>query len=1120
MPDGYQRCLGKTQAERQTFHSAAACRGRTSPRSVNVREIFLSPAALHPTQRWAILPLPGAWGLFLPPPGRDLCPLSKSPWAFSVILRVVPPVGPACATGDHKERIVPYLRIALSCLITAAMLSNSGPVSAEPKVSFNRDIRPILADRCFQCHGPDEKARQAELRLDLRDAAIQSAIVPGNAQKSPLIQRVASSDPDQRMPPADSHRQPLDAGQIDALRAWIDAGATYDRHWAFIPPVRPPLPTVNNESWAGTPIDRIVLAKLENEGLAPAAEADRRTLIRRLSLDLTGLPPTPDEVEAFVRDDSPQAYEKVVDRLLQSQRYGEHMARYWLDAARYADTNGYQYDLEREQWVWRDWVIHAFNSNMPFDQFTIEQMAGDLLPDATDQQKLATAFHRNHPITIEGGVIDEEYRSEYVADRVVTTSTVWMGMTLLCARCHDHKFDPISQKEFYQFFAFFNQVPEKGNSGFDPKLQVASPLASMELDSLQRQIVAAERELERLAGDAGSLPADWQQALSDALQRQWSIATPAEMVSEGGAEMQLEDDGIIWATGTNPPADTYEFTFTLDGPVRAIRLEALTHPSHVNGSTGRGSNGNFVLSEFQVELAAPTQPDTFESVRIVSAEADYSQPNYPIHLAIDGRIDATGWAVDGNTRFENRLAVFTLAGPAGEKGSRLRVRLLNKYGGMHQMGRLRLAFSSGDAPPFPLELAAVLGIPAEQRTPADQQRLRRLAVQRFGTREARAAVTALAELHERHSELKKNIPATMVMQEMAAPRATHVLYRGEYDKPREQVSPGTPASLPPLADDQPRNRLGLARWLVSPEHPLTARVTVNRLWQRLFGAGIVKTSEDFWVQGEWPSHPELLDWLAVEFIESGWDVKALLKSIVMSSTYRQSSRVTPALMDRDPENRLLARGPRLRLDAEVIRDSALLAGGLLDKQLGGPSVFPYHPEGLWQEINNRPGYSREYLQDRGDKLYRRSMYTFWKRTVPPPSMAAFDAPEREFCVVRRSRTNTPLQAFVLLHDPQFVEAARQLGQRMITEGGDTADQRAAFGFHVCMSRPPSDAERQVLIDALEQRLLQYRADPGAAEKLLAVGDSPRNASLDAAEYAACTTLARMIMNLSEFVTKE
>ncbi len=987
------------------------------------------------------------------------------------------------------------LRLRAVCRFVGVLFF-AGVGARADDVEFNRDIRPILAKNCLLCHGPDASQRKADLRLDVAEIARKSAIRPGKPDQSELIDRITSDDPDLKMPPADSGKE-LTGDEIALLKQWIREGARYEAHWSFISPQRPLLPRVKTVVRGMTTIDRFLLRKLEEQGLTFAKEASREALIRRASLDLTGLPPSPKEVDAFLRDRSSRAWERAIDRLLASDRYGEHMARFWMDAARYADTNGYQYDLEREQWVWRDWVIHAFNTNMPFDQFTVEQLAGDLLPGATDQQKLATGFHRNHPITIEGGVIDEEYRTEYVIDRVVTTSTVWMGLTMLCGRCHDHKYDPVTQREFYQFFAFFNQVPEKGNGGFTPKLQVASPLQGDEVKRVSDQLAAAEAQFQKLTSGISRQTDDWEKQVTDEVTNQWTIVVPADRRSSGGATLTVQPDQSILA------------------------IEALTDKSFLGGRTGRGSNGNFVLSEFQLAASAKGSPETFEAVKIATAQADYSQRNYGIGLAIDGKIDRTGWAVDGNTKFENRVAVFTPSEPIRQAvTSRIRIQMHHRYGGNHHIGRFRLSLAAKPVISVPPDVTAIAQTAAAKRTAQQKTRLLEYLISRFGSEKLRSSLRKVVVLRRQRRELDKT-PATMVMADMAQPRKTHILFRGEYDKPREEVSAGTPAALLPMPRGAPKNRLGLARWLTMKQHPLTARVAVNRLWAQIFGTGIVETVQDFGTQGAWPSHPELLDWLAVAFVESGWDMKALLKQILMSKAYRQESRIDPKsrLLSIDPDNRWLGRGPRLRLDAEVIRDSALAASGLLTERLGGPSVFPYHPKGLWQEINNRPGYSRFYTQSKGADLYRRSLYTFWKRTVPPPSMSAFDAPEREFCVVDRSRTNTPLQAIVMLHDPQFVEAARYLGRRILMEAGPSDDERIIYGFRLCTARRPTSAERAILQRILNQRRKQYRADPKAAEKLLTVGDSRVNDNTPLEERAAWTTVGRVLLNLSEFLTK-
>ncbi len=984
-------------------------------------------------------------------------------------------------------------------------------------VDFNRDVRPILSDRCFLCHGPNrsgDQANQSDLRLDDRDSAIDYGIFDfAEVDQSELIARISSDDPEWQMPPPDSRKKHLSTAEIDKLRNWIAQGAKYEQHWAYIPPVCPPIPETKSDDRIYNEIDAFVRRQLEDHALKPAPLADRPTLIRRVTYDLTGLPPTVAETDAFVNDRDPldTAYEKVVDRLLVSQHFGEQMAKHWLDAARYADTSGYQYDLERKQWVWRDWVIHAFNSNMPFDQFTIEQIAGDLLPDATDQTRLATGFNRNHPITIEGGVVDEEYRTEYVIDRVVTTSTVWLGQTFLCARCHDHKYDPVSQQDFYQFYSFFNNVPERGLNGFDPKLTIASPLNS-NIETLEREIAESNHRIDSL-----NLPfATWETRRKTETPV-WILRDPLSIKSSGGATPKQLDDHSVLMSGKNPAFDDYEIQFEFDQQVRSIKLEAMVDPSLTHGSASRGSNGNFVLSEFVVE-AKPDSATDFVPVRIGGAQADYEQKNYTVDLAYDGKVDTTGWAVDGNTKPENRTAVFQLVSPI-PAGSTVRITMQHRYGASHQIGRFRLSFSEQLSSNSGIE--QLLAVARDKRTPEQNALLNSHLAEQYGDEEVKAQIQQLQSLRNQW-EQAVDFPATMVMSEMPEPRQAYVLLRGEYDKPIKDrpVEPDVPRSIGRLPASAPKNRLGLAQWLVSPENPLTARVTVNRFWQQMFGVGLVKTSEDFGSQGEFPSHRELLDWLAVEFGSSGWNVKHLLKTIVMSNTYRQSSRITPESFSLDPENRMLARGPRFRLDGEAIRDGALAVSGLLDPTIGGPSVYPYHPEGLWLEVNNRPNYSRPYPhQTDPEQHHRRTLYTFWKRTVPPPSVATFDAPDREYCVVRRSTTNTPLQAFVMLHDPQFVEAARHLAERMIKEGGNEASSRIRFGFRCCTSRNPTPEELKILLDTYTQQKQESQADMAIVDRLDSVGVSPVDDSLDRAELAAMTQVARILMNLSEFLTK-
>ena len=1006
---------------------------------------------------------------------------------------------------------------------SAILIAISTSITAAP-LSFNRDIRPILSNNCYKCHGPDNAARKAKLRLDREmdsRAELKSgghAIVPGHLKESELIYRITTKDGDERMPPTDSNKH-LTKFQIELLKQWVKEGGKYEQHWSFSSPKAALLPAVKQKNWPRNDIDHFILARLESEGLTPSPEADKATLLRRLSFDLTGLPPSLKELNTFLSDSSPKAFEKAVDRLLASPRYGEHMARYWLDAGRYADTNGYQYDTHRSMWPWRDWVINAYNRNLPFDQFTIEQLAGDQLPNATLQQKVATGFNRNHPITIEGGVIDEEYRTEYVVDRVTTTAQVWMGMSFLCARCHDHKFDPLSQKEFYQFFSFFNQVPERGNSGFTPNIKV--PPTGVE--QAKNKLILAEQKLKTQENLIANAQAKWETTLkSKTDQPMWTIIKPTIVTGGKGTTFTPLPDLSTLAGGKSPVNEIYDIHLhTKETDITAIRLECLKHKSLPHGGAGRAFNSNFVLSEFELEIVSADKKGGPQLIKLKKAVADYSQNNFDITASIDGK-KGTGWAVDGPTKKENRVAMYVADKPFGLKGGTdLRVRMHFNYPNIfHAIGRFRMALTKEADPQLMSgeSIPQIAALPVSKRSPQQKQRLRAHFLKTAAALELRLLQSNIESFRAELKRLQGQGATTMIMQDMAKPRATHVLYRGQYDQKRELVTADTPAFLPPLQKDTPRNRLALARWLVNGKHPLTARVAVNRHWHRLFGVGIVKSTEEFGVQGDWPSHPALLDWLAVHFTHNGWDTKVLLKLIVTSATYRQSSRTAPALLSRDPENRLLTRGPRHRLDAEVIRDNALALSGLLVERIGGPSVYPYHPKGLWMELNNRPNYSRTYKQDTGDKLYRRSLYTYWKRTVPPPSMATFDAPEREFCLVRRSRTNTPLQAFVMLHDPQFVEAARHLAKHMMGASRKPEEQ-LEHGFRLATSRLPNEKEKGVLHRLFKERLAFYRQKPEAAKTLLSVGESKRQENLPEAEHAAWITVARALLNLSETITK-
>ncbi len=817
------------------------------------------------------------------------------------------------------------------CLLQAM----SGLAAGNTPIDFNREIQPILSENCYKCHGPDATARKGKLRLDRKEDALQrhddkgSAIIPGQASKSPLFQRITTADTEDLMPPPKSNLK-LTRSQIELLQRWIDQGAPWGEHWSWVKPSGPSVPQVAEfQGRLKNQIDSFITERLQRERLTPAPEAARETLIRRVTLDLTGLPPTREEVDRFLKDRSDDAYERLVDRLLESPTYGERMAWDWLDAARYADSNGYQGDQDRTMWPWRDWLTDAFNRNLPYDQFTIWQLAGDLLPNATPEQKLATGFARNHMINGEGGRIPEENRVEYVMDITETVGTVWLGLTFNCCRCHDHKFDPLTKKDYYSLFGFFNQTPVDGSGGNPqqpPNLEWPSQIQKTELQRLEEQVKNASAEVARieasLAGrDAGT-----------------------------GAE--------------------------------AIRKEA----ERIKG----------ILQK------SPAERSKSELADLEKHSADYA-----------------------------------------------------------------------------------------------------------------ARLKDLREATERRDQFRAAIPKVMVMEDMPKTRPTYILERGIYDKHRDEVPPATPARLPAFADGSPANRLGLARWLVSPENPLTARVTVNRFWQQFFGTGLVKTPNDFGVQGEKPSHPELLDWLAVEFVQSGWDVKHLVRLMVTSATYRQSSRTTPEAAERDPDNRWLARAPRYRWPSWMIRDQALAVSGLASKRIGGAPVKPYQPAGVWEDVSFG---NKKYAPDSGERLYRRSLYTFWRRIIAPTMF--FDSAARQVCSVKSPRTNTPLQALTTLNDATFVEAARALAERTLLSSPPSDRFRVDFAFRAALARPPRAEERQVLLAGLDRLKREFGADRAAAQKYLAVGETRRNQNLDLVDEAAYSAICLGLLNLDETLTKE
>ncbi len=1026
-------------------------------------------------------------------------------------------------------------------------------------VDFDREVRPILSANCFSCHGPDEQGRQRGLRLDVQTGPFADrgqfggpVIVAGDASGSALFHRIAADDARERMPRGGD---PLSNDEIETIRLWIDQGSEWASHWAFIPPERPLLPLVANRGWIRNPIDTFVLAQLERDGMTPSAEAGRATLLRRVTLDLTGLPPTAGDVAAFLNDDSPDAYERAVDRLLGSQRYGERMATEWLDAARYADTNGYQTDGERSMWRWRDWVIDAYNDNMPFDQFTIEQIAGDMLPNATRDQQIATAFNRNHSQNSEGGIVPEEFLVEYAVDRVQTTSMVWLGLTLGCARCHDHKFDPLTQREFYEFLANFNNVPDRGK-GFKyvnspPLITAPTPAQETELAAVDDKLRDAHEAFRALQPDATAAQVAWEGTLEASLPINWVLsdnlvvhhpldgdlagvvhaAEPVTVVLEDGRPHFVDGkvgvaasfDGQRFINAGNHPDLTYDDEWTLAAWIYPAAMDGVIVSRATAGDQGEVGWGLY-LEDGKVLFNMSTRvlddgvaAKTVGAIRLnewqhVVATYDGSKTPDGIRVYIDGRSQ-------------------TLTGLNDLVGNRLRLRW-----------PLRIGASGSDKPRFQgriddvriyaavltPEEAAVIGtadsltdiavIPADRRTDAQADKMRLAFLDQYAPLEIHEAWRQVVALERDREALWESFPTVMVMEELEDRRPTFQLIRGAYDNPGDPVSPGVPAVLPPLPADVDANRLALARWLVDPSHPLTARVTANRFWQMYFGTGIVKTAENFGTQGERPSHPELLDWLATSFIDSGWDVKALQRTIVTSATYRQASHVTPDVFEADPENRRLARGPRLRLPPQMIRDQALAVSGLLVEKLGGPSVKPYQPDGLWADMVEG-GYG-DYVEGEGDDLYRRSLYTFWKRTLGPPTMMTFDASTRETCVVRTGRTNTPLQALNLMNDVTYVEAARRLAERMMAEGGATPEERLAYGYRAATAHRPRPEAHAVLIDGFRRHMEHYQGDRAAALELIKMGESPRDETLDVAELASYTMAASLILNLDGTITKE
>lgn len=993
--------------------------------------------------------------------------------------------------------------------------------TAEPSdvaVDFQRDVRPILAEACYACHGFDAEARKGSLRLDTAEGiqtagdSGQPAIVPGDASASPLVARITSQDAADKMPPPDSGKK-LKPEQIETLKRWIAAGAKFSKHWSLIPPVKAPRPQVTQSDWPATDFDAFILARLQRESLHPSQVASKATLARRAALDLTGIPPEPVVRDGFLADESPDAFAKYVDKLLESPRFGERWARHWLDLARYADTKGYEKDLYRPMWRYRDWVIAAFNADMPFDQFTREQLAGDLLPGATRDQILATAFHRNTMSNDEGGTDDEEFRQIAVKDRVDTTMQAWMGLTMGCAKCHSHKYDPIAQQEYYRFYAYFNQTEDADRYDDLPKIPTPTSDEERRQDELRRQIAAIETKLKTSTPELGEQLAKWEEEAK--AQLTWQVLQPNTMLATSGSQLTLKDDNSILAQGQPPEKETYVVRFKVptaagsNYTVGGLRLEALPDPANPRGAAGRSrDDGNFVLSA--VRFAARTPDGKQFDLPLVSAEADFAQDGYPITNVLNNTdLKKKGWAISPKLT-EPRTAIFGVASRDLPPETELTISIIHEFEYNYPgfaIGRFRLSTTSG-----PASLKAILDLPQDNRSAEQKQQL----FTHFMTYSA-ATKPLRDELAALQASLADIKPVeTPILRELPTDkqRITKLHKRGNFLDAGDAVSPGVPAALHSFPGDAPANRLGVAQWLTSRDNPLTARVAVNRVWAHLFGRGLVETEEDFGVSGTAPSHPEVLDCLAVEYMDNAWSLKKLLKTIVLSSTYRQSAFASPELIARDRDNRLYARGPRFRLEAEAIRDQALAVSGLLSPKIGGPSVYPYQPDGLWKSTYNND----KWQTSPGEDKHRRGIYTFIKRTTPYPQMMTFDGSSRETCLVRRPRTNTPLQALTTLNDPVFVECAQALARTMFAAGKSPEEQIAA-GFVQVLGRAAKPQEIESLVALYQERVAAGNKDREAAVRLATDPLGPLPEGTQPEPLAALTAVANVLLNLDEFLTK-
>lgn len=1044
------------------------------------------------------------------------------------------------------------------------------------KIDFNYHIKPILSDRCFACHGPDQNKREAGLRLDIADSALAAigedkdhyAIVPGKSNKSALVDRILSKDPEIMMPPPESNLK-LSELEIAMLTRWIEQGAEFKPHWSFIKPEKPDVPAVDGNKWAKNEIDHFVLAKMNDKGLAPSEEASKETLIRRVSFDLTGLPPTVAEIDAFLSDNSANAYEKLVERLLASPHYGERMASEWLDVARYADSHGYQDDVMRNSWPWRDWVIKSFNENLPYDTFLLWQIAGDMLPHASKEQKLATAFNRNHPQSQEGGIVLEEYRVEYVADRTNTFGKAFLALSTECARCHDHKFDPVSQKEYYQLYAFFNNNNESGMAPYNGEASPTIILSDKEtesiIDFLQEKMEPIQESLqpehykkdfESWLATAEKNPDKYTTSKTgllgvfhfDERQKEKAFRNSANTNLKGkvagdpdrapvvvpgkfgNARKLIGDAGISFSKELD--FDRHQqFSFSMWANVLKPG-EAGTLFAKSNGEYAGHRGYRVMLNEDNslsvsfcytwpancIELQIPTRltPNQWHHIALTY---DGSSKASGVKLFLDGKETKAKVIADNlqksllyGDQEKRRFYAPFMIGKDPESGTIKDVVVDEFIAYQRQLSAVEVRELSGQQ----AAIGSLLKVPSPQRTSLQKEELFEYYLLNHDKQYARQ-LSEITKLRSEENKALTSQPEVMVMQERSEPRTTFILDRGAYDAPSQQVEPGTPAAVMLFPDALPRNRLGLARWLIHEDNPLAARVVVNRYWQMLFGRGIVETSDDFGNQGDLPTHPGLLDWLAIEFMSSGWDVKGFLKLVVTSATYQQSSELNEQLLEKDPDNLWLARGPSYRLPVEMIRDNALAASGLLVREIGGRSVKPYQPKGLWSELAF--GEAAVYVPDSGKNLYRRGLYTIWKRSSPHPSMVVFDASDKYACAVKRQSTNTPLQALVLLNDPQYVEASRVLAENMIKKGGDDPDGQISYGFRVVTSREPQAEELKILQELYLSQLKEYQESPAAADKLLKVGEMPADLTLPKSKLAALTVVASTLINYDASVYK-